>query len=225
MALLRLAGIPARIVGGYMGGEVNPLNGTVAVREMDAHAWAEVWIEGVGWMRYDPTGVVAPERVQRGALESLEDAGGFLTASPLSLLHLRDWQWINRLRLSLDDLNYRWQSAVMGYDRDQQVSALTRMLGQISPVRLLALFVVAISVTFMPVIAFFLVRYYRYNRQSEVRAVQALDRELRRLGVVRHPGETLRAAVTRSQRTEHYSERAVMLSNALAQAEATLYQS
>ena len=225
VALLRLAGIPARIVGGYMGGEVNPLNGTVAVREMDAHAWAEVWIEGVGWMRYDPTGVVAPERVQRGALESLEDAGGFLTASPLSLMHLRHWRWINRLRLSLDDLNYRWQSAVMGYDRDRQVSALTRLLGQISPARLLALFAIAISVTFVPVIALFMVRYYRHNRQPRVRAVQVLDRELRRLGIVRNPGETLRAAVTRSQHSEHYLERAVMLSDALAQAEATLYQS
>ncbi len=113
----------------------------------------------------------------------------------------------------------------MGYDRDRQVSALTRLLGQISPARLLALFAIAISVTFVPVIALFMVRYYRHNRQPRVRAVQVLDRELRRLGIVRNPGETLRAAVTRSQHSEHYLERAVMLSDALAQAEATLYQS
>ena len=224
VALLRLAGIPARIVGGYMGGEVNPLNGTVSVREMDAHAWAEVWIEGVGWTRYDPTGVVAPERVQRGALESLEDAGGFLTASPLSLLHLRDWQWINRLRLSLDDLNYRWQSAVMGYDRDQQVSALTRLLGQISPARLLALFAAAISVTLIPIAGFLLVRYYRRHRQPMVRAVHALELELKRVGIVRNPGETLRSAVARSQSSGLDSERATALSDALARAEAALYQ-
>ena len=224
VALLRLAGIPARIVGGYMGGEVNPLNGTVSVREMDAHAWAEVWIEGVGWTRYDPTGVVAPERVQRGALESLEDAGGFLTASPLSLLHLRDWQWINRLRLSLDDLNYRWQSAVMGYDRDQQVSALTRLLGQISPARLLALFAAAISVTLIPIAGFLLVRYYRRHRQPMVRAVHALELDLKRVGIVRNPGETLRSAVARSQNSGLDSERATALSDALARAEAALYQ-
>ena len=224
VALLRLAGIPARIVGGYMGGEVNPLNGTVSVREMDAHAWAEVWIEGVGWTRYDPTGVVAPERVQRGALESLEDAGGFLTASPLSLLHLRDWQWINRLRLSLDDLNYRWQSAVMGYDRDQQVSALTRLLGQISPARLLALFAAAISVTLIPIAGLLLVRYYRRHRQPMVRAVHALELELKRVGIVRNPGETLRSAVARSQNSGLDSERATALSDALARAEAALYQ-
>ena len=224
VALLRLAGIPARIVGGYMGGEVNPLNGTVSVREMDAHAWAEVWVEQAGWVRFDPTGVVAPERVQRGALESLKDAGGFLAASPLSLLHLRDWQWINQIRLSFDDLNYQWQSAVMGYDRDQQVSALTRLLGQISPARLLALFAVAISVTLMPIIGFVLVRYYRHHRQPVVRAVYVLDRELKNTGVVRNPGETLRAAVARARHSEHYSERATALSHALARAETTLYR-
>ena len=224
VALLRLAGIPARIVGGYMGGEVNPLNGTVSVREMDAHAWAEVWIEQAGWVRFDPTGVVAPERVQRGALDSLEDAGGFLAASPLSLLHLRDWQWINRLRLSFDDLNYRWQSAVMGYDRDQQVSALTRLLGQISPTRLLALFAAAISVTLIPIAGFLLVRYYRRHRQPMVRAVHALELELKRVGIVRNPGETLRSAVARSQSSGLDSERATVLSDALARAEAALYQ-
>ena len=224
VALLRLADIPARIVGGYMGGEVNPLNGTVSVREMDAHAWAEVWIEQAGWVRFDPTGVVAPERVQSGALDSLEDAGGFLAASPLSLLHLRDWQWVNQIRLSFDDLNYRWQSAVMGYDRDQQVSALTRLLGQISPLRLLALFAVAISLTLMPIIGFVMVRYYRYHRQTVVRAVYVLDRELKNTGVVRNPGETLRAAVARARHSEHYSERTIALSDALARAEAALYQ-
>ena len=224
VALLRLAGIPARIVGGYMGGEVNPLNGTVSVREMDAHAWAEVWIEQAGWVRFDPTGVVAPERVERGALESLEDAGGFLAASPLSLLHLRDWQWINRIRLSFDDLNYRWQSAVMGYDRDQQVGALTRLLGQISPTRLIGLFAAAILVTLLPIIGLLLVRYFRYHREPMVRVVYTFDRELKRIGIVRNPGETLRTAVARARDSEHYSERATTLSDALARAEAALYQ-
>ncbi|MCH1553742.1 MAG: transglutaminaseTgpA domain-containing protein [Luminiphilus sp.] len=224
VVLLRLAGIPARIVGGYMGGEVNPLNGTVSVREMDAHAWAEVWVEQVGWVRFDPTGVVAPERVQRGALESLEDAGGFLAASPLSLLHLRDWQWINRIRLSFDDLNYRWQSTIMGYDRDQQVRALTRLLGQISPTRLLALFAAAILVTLIPIIVVWLVRRYLHTRQPMVRAVYVLDRELKNMGVVRNPGETLRAAVSRSQASEYYPEKATVLSEALEQAEALLYK-
>ena len=192
---------------------------------MDAHAWAEVWIEQAGWVRFDPTGVVAPERVQRGALDSLEDAGGFLTASPLSLLHLRDWQWINRLRLSFDDLNYRWQSAVMGYDRDQQVSALTRLLGQISPTRLLALFAAAISVTLIPIAGFLLVRYYRRHRQPVVRAVYLLDQELKTMGIVRNPGETLRAAVARAHHSELDSEKPqLVLSDALARAEAALYQ-
>ena len=112
----------------------------------------------------------------------------------------------------------------MGYDRDQQVSALTRLLGQISPTRLLALFAAAISVTLIPIVGFLLVRYYRRHRQPVVRAVYVLDRELKNIGVARNTGETLRAAVTRARHSEHYSERANALADALARAEAALYQ-
>ena len=112
----------------------------------------------------------------------------------------------------------------MGYDRDQQVRALTRLLGQISPTRLLALFAAAISVTLTPIAGFLLVRYYRRHRQPMVRAVHALELELKRVGIVRNPGETLRSAVARSQSSGLDSERATVLSDALARAEAALYQ-
>jgi transglutaminase-like putative cysteine protease len=64
--LMRAAGVPARVVTGYQGGELNPLDGYVTVRQSDAHAWAEVWLPGRGWVRIDPTAAVAPERVRRG---------------------------------------------------------------------------------------------------------------------------------------------------------------
>lgn len=224
VALLRLAGIPARIVGGYMGGEVNPLNGTVSVREMDAHAWTEVWIDNRGWVRVDPTATVAPERIQRGALETLEGIGGYLGASPLSLLHLRDWQLINRIRLSLDDLNYRWQSVVMGYDKDQQVRALTKLMGEISPLRIIALFIAAIILSLLPLALIGLIKWYRYRRQPSIQAVMALDRMLASMGVARYPGETLRNAVARAREAGHESEQTDSeLLNSLARAEAYLY--
>ncbi|HEY5791079.1 MAG TPA: DUF3488 and transglutaminase-like domain-containing protein, partial [Gammaproteobacteria bacterium] len=71
--LMRVAGIPARVVTGYQGGELNPLGGHLAVRQSDAHAWSEVWLPGRGWSRVDPTAAVAPERVERGI-----DAGASL---------------------------------------------------------------------------------------------------------------------------------------------------
>src|SRR5690606_20431075 len=61
--MMRAAGIPARVVVGYQGGEVNPLKNFLVVRQADAHAWTEVWFAGQGWLRIDPTAAVAPERI------------------------------------------------------------------------------------------------------------------------------------------------------------------
>ena len=66
--VMRAAGIPARVVTGYQGGEINPLGGYLVVRQSDAHAWSEVWIDGAGWVRVDPTAAVAPDRIERGLL-------------------------------------------------------------------------------------------------------------------------------------------------------------
>ena len=65
--LARAAGIPARVVTGYQGGEFNPMSGYLIVRQSDAHAWSEVWLEGRGWVRVDPTAAVAPERIETRA--------------------------------------------------------------------------------------------------------------------------------------------------------------
>ena len=73
--LMRAAGVPARVVTGYQGGEMNALGGYMIVRQSDAHAWAEVWLAGRGWVRVDPTGAVAPNRVQEGIYAALSDAG------------------------------------------------------------------------------------------------------------------------------------------------------
>jgi transglutaminase-like putative cysteine protease len=83
-AMMRQAGIPARIVAGYQGGEINPVNGTVVVRQLDAHAWSEVWLEGQGWVRVDPTGAVSPERIELGISEALrDDANALAVLRPL----------------------------------------------------------------------------------------------------------------------------------------------
>src|SRR6266699_303696 len=63
--LMRLAGIPARVVLGYLGGEYNDLGGFFLVHQADTHAWCEVWIPENGWTRIDPTSVVAPGRASQ----------------------------------------------------------------------------------------------------------------------------------------------------------------
>ncbi|HVS76783.1 MAG TPA: DUF3488 and transglutaminase-like domain-containing protein, partial [Steroidobacteraceae bacterium] len=72
--LMRAGGVPARVVTGYLGGQWNPYDHTLIVRQSDAHAWAEVWLDGRGWTRVDPTAVVAPERLYRGILDLLPNA-------------------------------------------------------------------------------------------------------------------------------------------------------
>ncbi len=81
--LMRAGGVPARVVTGYQGGEWNPIGGYLLIRRSDAHAWVEVWEDGRGWVRVDPTAVVAPERLRRGILDLLPGAGSV----PERLLH------------------------------------------------------------------------------------------------------------------------------------------
>ena len=79
---MRAAGIPSRVVTGYQGGEYNDLGGYYIVRQSDAHAWAEVWLEGRGWVRVDPTAAVAPERVERGLYAAIDNPNAL--SPPLS---------------------------------------------------------------------------------------------------------------------------------------------
>lgn len=138
--LLRAAGIPSRIVAGYQGGEINPLTGTVLVHQFDAHAWAEAWLDGEGWMRFDPTAAVAPQRIENG-LERAVAPGEFLAQQPLSASRYRDIGWINRMRHRLDAVNYAWTRWVVNYRDDTQLMVLTALLGEINPLRMTLLLV------------------------------------------------------------------------------------
>lgn len=120
-SLMRAAGIPARVVGGYQGGDWNPLGGYMIVRQSHAHAWSEVWLPGAGWRRVDPTAAVAPERVERGLEASFTGAellpGAFARDSPLL------WQ----ARMFWDNLNARWNDGVVQFDRVTQENLLATL--------------------------------------------------------------------------------------------------
>lgn len=133
--VLRAAGIPARIVAGYQGGEINPVTGTVLVHQFDAHAWAEAWLEGEGWVRFDPTAAVAPQRIENG-LERAVASGEFLEQQPLSANRFRDIGWMNAVRWRIDAINYAWTRWVVNYHDDTQLAVLTALLGEINPLRM-----------------------------------------------------------------------------------------
>jgi transglutaminase-like putative cysteine protease len=119
--LMRAAGVPARVVTGYQGGERNPLGNYWIVRQRDAHAWAEVWLVNQGWTRIDPTAAVAPDRVERGlnaALPASERRAGLMTL---------DAAWLMPMRLTWDLLNNQWNQWVLGYNQDRQREFLARL--------------------------------------------------------------------------------------------------
>ena len=120
--LMRIAGIPSRVVTGYLGGEYNELGNYLMVRQAEAHAWSEVWFEGRGWVRIDPTAAVAPERVMQ-EISLGNDAPG----SPVSF-RIEDGSFLDstlrRLRMALDALDTRWHIWVLGYDARRQARFL-----------------------------------------------------------------------------------------------------
>lgn len=123
---LRAAGVPARVVAGYQGGELNPLDGYLVVRQYDAHAWSEVWLPGQGWQRIDPTAISAPSRVNENMTAALP--GG----EPLPFLARNDLAWLRELRHRLDAVSNGWNQWVLGYNPQRQRDLLAQ-LGLDSP--------------------------------------------------------------------------------------------
>lgn len=125
--LMRLAGIPSRIVTGYQGGEFNEAGGYLAVYQYNAHAWVEVWLDDIGWYRIDPTTFVAPERVVDGIEEALEEE--FADRSAFSS---RNWYWLNKMRLKMEELNFYWNIWVLSYDQKKQKGLIEQLFGDVS---------------------------------------------------------------------------------------------
>ncbi len=134
--MMRAAGIPARVVVGYQGGEYNPNGNFVSVRQFDAHAWTEVWLADRGWVRVDPTSAVAPDRVERGLEAAVEQEETFLADSPLSLFHFRQLLWLTELRLQIDAIGHYWDTWVVGYTPEMQMGLLSRYFDDLDKKRL-----------------------------------------------------------------------------------------
>ena len=121
--LMRELGIPARVVTGYQGGALNPVDGYLEVRQSDAHAWAEVWLEKRGWVRIDPTAAVAPERIERKvSLRAPRGLlGGLIGFTPSG------GAWLPILRLNLDAIANSWNQWVLGYSPSRQKNLISSL--------------------------------------------------------------------------------------------------
>lgn len=188
--VLRAAGIPARVVTGYQGGEVNREDNYVQVRQYDAHSWVEYWQRGSGWQRVDPTFQVAPERIERGLQDALGDEGpetGLF--SPLSYRHIG---LINRLRINWDNLNYNWQLYVLGYQGELQKQWFGDLFGGLDWRWIGVGLVSAVGVLFA-LMALWLLKPWQARPALAHRLLGRFDRIVRRANIARAKAEGLRA--------------------------------
>jgi transglutaminase-like putative cysteine protease len=121
VVLMRAAGIPARVVTGYQGGERNPVDGYLVIRQSDAHAWTEVWLPHEGWRRIDPTAMVAPSRVESGIAAALPNG------EPLPTFIQLNSPWLLALRDRWEAANNAWNQHILGYNPQRQRELLARL--------------------------------------------------------------------------------------------------
>ncbi|GAA5534603.1 transglutaminaseTgpA domain-containing protein [Deinococcus aluminii] len=197
--LMRAAGLPARIVGGYLGGEVNPGDGSLTVRQQDAHTWTEVWLPGRGWVRVDPTASIAPARVNAGLMTALLHPTAAAAPAP-TLFH--------RAALRLDALQNRWNTWVAGYAGPEQRDLLRRVgVGRMGAFLSLAASGVLLGLALLPALL------AARRAQPTDPAARALHLLTRRLRLPRAPGETATAYTQRAAR--HFPEQAGILDDVL----------
>ena len=182
VVLLRAAGIPARVVTGYQGGEINPNGGYMIVRQSDAHAWAEALVDGE-WRRFDATAAVSPSRIEMGL-------GAALPAEDRVPLFARAHEgWLKRLNLAWDAVNRDWRRHIVGFNFERQ-RALWRAL---DIERLAAWQIVAMGAVALGVWGAFVLSWLKLRRRKRDDRVSllwnALCARLARAGLPREPHE------------------------------------
>lgn len=184
--LMRAAGVPARVVTGYQGGEFNEVSDYWLVRQRDAHAWSEVWLGDRGWVRVDPTGAVAPERVEVGVDEALPDsaADAVFGLARTDLLS----SWWRRARLGWDTVNNSWNQWVLGYGAVRQRQFLRDFGLDVSSWRDIGMAFVLTSALALALAAALIWRRPR-RRDPSADSYRVFCRKLERHGLVRAPDE------------------------------------
>jgi len=187
VVLMRSAGIPARVVTGYLGGEYNPLGDYWLVRQSDAHAWAEIWLPDGGWQRIDPTAAVAPERIERTLAadpgRALATAGLQLPESALLARKLRS------LRQLLDAMHTRWAEWVLSYGPQRQLEFLAALGLEQASWRDMALALVTLVGGLLLGIALWMLQATPPCPDPVQRAWLQFCRRAARLGMMRSPEE------------------------------------
>jgi len=193
--IMRAAGIPARVVTGYQGGEINPVGGYMIVRQSDAHAWVEVWRDGLGWRRVDPTAAVAPQRIERNFADASVGEDGVVQFDLPESSAAREL--LRRVRLGWDSVNNSWNKWILNYDRGRQSQFLSELgLGIDSWKSTLIALTICMAVA-MGLLTIVTIARQRHKTDPVERHWRKFCRILARKGLAREPYEGPRDYATR----------------------------
>jgi len=194
VVVMRAAGVPARVVTGYQGTDLPPVDGYYVVRQSSAHAWAEFWQSGTGWLRADPTGAVAPDRIDRSS--RLQPPAGFVAGT----LDAMNPELFAQLRTAWEAFNNRWNQWVLNYSRGQQLDVL-KQIGFDSPSwEDLAILLVA-TLSGLALAGAVWAWLDRHRIDPWVRQLERIKRALRAIGIAAAPHEAPRTLATRVRGT------------------------
>lgn len=194
--LMRAADIPARVVTGYQGGELNQVGDYLIVRQSDAHAWSEVWLEDRGWVRVDPTAAVSPDRVEQGLDQALPDIGSSFKISNRNPL-------LSKLLYNWDNLKYIWNDWILNYDHRKQSRFLSRLgLG----IRSWGDMIIALVISLTTLVALYVTFSWWKNRPEKPpeyeQIINRLMKKLSRIGLSREAHEPMSDFAARIKRKQ-----------------------
>ncbi|GGI81606.1 transglutaminase family protein [Legionella impletisoli] len=177
--IYRAAGIPARVILGYYGGEWNPVGKYLNVRQKDAHAWVEYWQNNIGWIRVDPTAAIPPHRIDPTIIEEQEPNQAFYMDWERYQLEL---PWLSRMKIMYESFKFFWERWLLFYNQERQ-QELIQSFG-FGPWNLGFLIQIWISI----VLVFLFFGWAWFHWQSKridplIREYQRLRQEFKRLGI------------------------------------------
>ena len=162
VTLMRAASVPARIVVGYQGGSMNPFGDYLIIRQRDAHAWAEVWLDKKGWVRVDPTTAVSPLRIEAGIESALPQVLGNSLFSLDKIALIRQWkQW-------WDLGNNYWNQWILGYGSQNQADLLKYLGLEFSSYKALTLILIIILGTLFGLLALWLLIQQQQQKPTKL---------------------------------------------------------
>ncbi|WP_087543979.1 transglutaminaseTgpA domain-containing protein [Acinetobacter sp. WCHA29] len=161
--LMRYAGIPARVVTGYQGGQFALDGESWEIRQLDAHAWSEVYLDGE-WQRIDPTAIIAPQRIDSGMQNYMAEDQKVWGDAQAQAWRLQQFKFLKNMRVWSDYLGYQWQSKVVGYDAEKQKNWLSK-LGFNSSYSYVLILIIGIAGILAVYVGFY---WWRQTRQQEL---------------------------------------------------------